>query len=290
MPNSSSNAALSRPSAAPPKRLIVCADDYALSAPTSAAILELARPGRITATSAMVLSPLWPRAAAEARDVAPYIDMGLHLDWTSEFAIAGGHGRSLPILMLATSLRRLRPHDAEAVIERQLDAFERHMQAMPDHVDGHQHVHQFPQIRDALIKVLERRYAGKRKPWLRIARPPAQLAQLKPRVIALMGADTLQHLCDAAGFAHSNHLIGIYDFTGGERRYLALLDGWLRAAAEGDVLMCHPGHGEDAGAELAAARGWEQKTLDSESFPQLLQRAGIVLQRGSRLFTGTITP
>jgi len=47
-----------------PGPLVLCADDYAVHAPASAGILELARRQRLSATSVMVLSPRWAEDAA----------------------------------------------------------------------------------------------------------------------------------------------------------------------------------------------------------------------------------
>ena len=75
-----------------PKPLVLCADDYAQHAGVTQAVLALADAGRLTATSAMVLSPRWPADAAPLRERRGRIDVGLHLDFTSDFAIATGHG------------------------------------------------------------------------------------------------------------------------------------------------------------------------------------------------------
>lgn len=79
------------------KRLILCADDFAVNEAASLGIAALAHAGRISATSAMVLSPRWAKDAALLQDVRGRIDVGLHLDWTSAFACAAGHGVSLPV-------------------------------------------------------------------------------------------------------------------------------------------------------------------------------------------------
>lgn len=63
--------------------VIINADDYAMDGGVDAAILKLAAQGVVTATSAMVLSPTWPQAAAPLAD-AP-LSRGLHLDFTSPF-------------------------------------------------------------------------------------------------------------------------------------------------------------------------------------------------------------
>lgn len=106
------------------KRLILCADDFAVNEAASLGIATLAGASRISATSAMVLSPRWPKDAALLRDLRGRIDVGLHLDWTSAFAHAAGHGVRLTGAMLKAVLGGFSQTAARAVIERQLDAFE----------------------------------------------------------------------------------------------------------------------------------------------------------------------
>jgi len=132
------------------KSVVLCADDYALNAPTSQGIVALCVLGRLSATSVMAHSPRWPEEAAALREMRDRMDVGLHLDWTSTFAQAAGYGQALGGVM-GRSLWGGFSHRAVCdEVERQLDAFEAHWQAPPDHVDGHQHVQQFDGLRQAL--------------------------------------------------------------------------------------------------------------------------------------------
>ncbi len=269
------------------KEIIVCADDFAVHAGASLGIAELARGGRISATSVMVLSPRWPQDVALLKGLPQAIDVGLHLDWTSEFALESGHGMSLAAAMGKATLggfgRGAAAQATRAVIERQLDAFEAHWGAPPDHVDGHQHVQQFAGIREALLKALLARYAGhnERLPYLRISRAPVGHADLKNRVIAAMGADALERSAEQAGLKVCTSLLGVYDFSGDEGRYSALMDGWLRTAPQHSIIMCHPAQ---AGAEpdaIGAARAREFRYLGSAAFAAALERTGVQVARGT---------
>lgn len=117
--------------------LVLCADDFALNAPVSQGIAALAARGRLSATSAMVLSPRWPHDVALLQPLRGQLDVGLHLDWTSAFAMASGHGMPLGTLMARAALGLLDRTAVRYVIERQLDAFESHWKAPPDHIVGH---------------------------------------------------------------------------------------------------------------------------------------------------------
>lgn len=269
------------------KGLILCADDFAAHAAASSGIAALARLGRISATSAMVLSPRWAQDAALLRELPLAIDVGLHLDWTSEFALASGHGLTLASAMLRATLGGFARGSAAArtrgVIARQLDAFEAHWKAAPDFVDGHQHVQQFAGIREALVQLLHERYGQRTgaQPYLRVSRPPRVAADFKSRVIAAMGANALENLARRSALGCSQTLLGVYDFSGTQSAYGDLMDGWLRVAPQGAIIMCHPGQTLVAADQIGAARVREFGYLGSGAFAAALEKAGVQLVRGS---------
>ncbi|WP_293219980.1 ChbG/HpnK family deacetylase [Ottowia sp.] len=268
------------------KPLVLCADDYAQHAGVTRAVLALAAQGRLTATSAMVLSPRWREDAAPLREWRDRLDVGLHLDFTSDFAVAAGHGLSLGAAMRRALLGGFDPAAARVVIERQLDAFEAAWGGPPDHVDGHQHVQQFAGIRTPLVQVLARRY-GARPPWLRVSRPPASQRTLKSWVIASLGAGALEKIAVHARIPCAPALSGIYDFTGGEAGYAHRMAGWLAGSPAGTLLMCHPGaapEATDGPDPIAAARAWEFAHFASAAFAAQCATAGVRLVRGSTLY------
>jgi predicted glycoside hydrolase/deacetylase ChbG (UPF0249 family) len=263
---------------------VLCADDYGLNPEVNTAILDLATKRRISATSVMSLSPGWPESAIPLKEVRSVIDIGLHLDLTSDFAMDDGIGESLSAWMLRSTARLLQRDALERVIEKQLDLFELHVGTAPDHVDGHQHVHQFPVIRDALIRVLSRRYASGPRPWLRISRAVGPTTDFKAQVITAMGAKTLERLAVAHGFAHSSHLSGIYDFKGSIVQYRNQLRQWLKDLPRGAVLMCHPAKGIYAQSPTPMASVWEYEVLSSGNFPDLLEETLTELSKGQMVF------
>lgn len=261
--------------------IIVCADDFAVHQSASMGIARLARMGRISATSAMVLSPRWAQDVALLQDLRGQIDVGLHLDWTSDFAVTAGHGMSLAQAMRRALLGGFDRLRASGVIERQLDAFEAHWQAPPDFVDGHQHVQQFSGIDQALIAVLVRRYGQSSvKPYLRISRAPSGSAGLKGRVIGWMGARNLEKMADNDGIKRASALWGIYDFSGGPARYASLMQRWLTQAHAGSILMCHPAQAAEPGDEIGVARVQEFAYLAGPGFAAALTQANVYPLRG----------
>jgi hypothetical protein len=276
----------------PRKNWVLCADDFAFSASVSKAIVHLAQAQRISATSAMVLSPRWAEDAASLKELRGHIDVGLHLDWTSEFALEKGHGHSLGQTMLRSvwpsAWGGLQFQAVKDEIARQLDEFESVWQAPPDHIDGHQHVQQFGTIRRALLQVMAQRYAG-HTPYLRVSRPPAGQANFKGRVMAAWGSQALTQEAHQLHLACAPALAGIYDLFDEAIDYAALMDRWLAEVPEGTLVMCHPGqtadqHRPGSAGDHAYARLAEWQHLSSDLFAQQLQTHQVDLVRGSHLY------
>ena len=264
------------------KEVVLCADDFALHAGASLGIAKLAQQGRISATSVMVLSKRWEQDATLLRPLRGRIDVGLHLDWTSDFAIAAGHGLALPSALLKAVLGGFSLAGARAVIDHQLDAFEAQWQAAPDFVDGHQHVQQFAGIRDALVQALVSRYGARPepRPYLRVSRAPPGGVNLKSRIIASLGASKFERLARQAGLTCATALSGIYDFSGSGEQYASRMTDWLWQAPCRSIIMCHPAQAVEPGDTIGVARLQEFAYLGSDDFSAALSLTGVRLVRG----------
>ena len=271
------------------KKLVISADDYAQHVAIDDGILSLIEMGRITAASCLVLSPRWTEAAGRITpDIRSKADIGLHLDFTQ---FPQYMRMPLPILIMRSLLRSLPRKVIRASIMTQLNYFEDAMGTPPDYIDGHQHVHQLPQIRDELVSILHQRY-GTAAPWLRIARPPVAQG-LKAAIIRLLGARSLGYLAKKNGLKHSQLLLGIYGFKGDTSNYREYMSDWLQIAnktGKSCVLMCHPGMEnapvlQDLGDPIYEARLIEHRIFSNDAFPALLSRHQIMLVRGRDLLT-----
>lgn len=258
----------------------LCVDDFGLDGAVNEAVLHLLELGRIGATGALVDGPAWASGAAQLRaQPAGRIDVGLHLDLT-ELSLATEARHKLPLRQLigASYTRRLDAGWLAAEVTRQLDAFEAAWQQAPAFVDGHQHVHQLPMVREALLDKLLQRYPDPaQRPWLRDTRPALGLSAgagnaFKAAVIAALGRPALHRMAKQYGFAMNRALSGVYDFKGDGVRYQQLLSAWLLHARHGDVLMCHPAAAMVRGDAIAAARCNEYQVLASEWFGGLLEQ------------------
>lgn len=256
--------------------LIACADDYALNPAVDEAILALIDAGRLSATSCMTLSPRWSEAAralGPARRAAA--DIGLHLDLTA-FDSPELPARPLGRVILRSLLRAWPRERLMRHLQRQFDAFEAALGVPPDHVDGHQHIQQLPQLRELLAELLARRYPAGAMPWLRVSRIAASPG-LKPRVISALGAGPFAR---AQRGPLSRRVLGSHGFDLGPVDYARAMDRWLAAARSGDVLMVHPATRAEPGDSIGPARVIEHAHLAGSFFPAALRRHGCVLARG----------
>lgn len=267
------------------RTICLCADDFGLHRGVNEAALRLASSERVHAIACLVGGEGWSVAWVSAlrRLDALGVDIGLHLDFT-ESPLLPRSRRHLPGLVADSLLGRVDAAHVRAEVRAQLHAFEQVLGHAPAFVDGHQHVHQLPTIRRELLDELADRYRGTR-PWLRSTRPAGApwSSSIKAGVIAMLGSGAFDAAARQKGFAQNRHLLGVYDFRGGAQRYLDRLRAWLLAAADGDLLMCHPGLRATSDDPLGAAREAECQVLASPAFGALLHRCGVALRPMSQI-------
>ncbi len=260
------------------KHIVICADDFGMNAAVDEGIFELARLGRLNATSCLVDGPTFPGNAARLR--ASGLQLGLHLNFTESL---GQPGLYLPVsrLILRTWTGRMDASQCRQQIAHQLDRFEALIGCAPDFIDGHQHIHQFPQIREILLQELSSRYAD-RLPWLRYTGAGSLSGlnlrlRIKAWIIQMLGARAFSKEARRLSFATNRAFLGIYDFRGGEAAYRRLLQSWLQQARDGDMIMCHPASQAVAGDALGPQRQAEFEVLRNDATGDWLKKYGLVL-------------
>lgn len=260
--------------AAKPRRIAVCVDDFGLYPGIATAAVYLAAHRRISSVSCMTGAPAWHDGGPALRQLqALDVELGLHLDLSSHPLDPRLRG-NLTHWLLRAGTGTVDEDLLRREINAQLARFEAVACGAPDYVDGHQHLHQLPGVRQTLVDVLRARYPG-RLPWLRSTRAGAAGAGPKARVIERLGNAGLSTLARRYGLAQNAHLLGIYDFMGEPDRYLALLAGWLAGAGDGDLLVCHPSTEAAGGDPIGPARRREFEVLRSAQFDRLLKDAGL---------------
>jgi predicted glycoside hydrolase/deacetylase ChbG (UPF0249 family) len=252
------------------RAVAICVDDFGLHDGVNQAVLSLAERTRISTVSCMVGAPAWAAGSALLHRLDPgVLDVGLHFDLT-ENPLDSGLRRGLARWYALGSIGALNRGRVRAEFTGQLERFEQAMGRAPTHIDGHQHVHQFPVIRDIVVEVLVQRYSGS-LPWLRSTRRSAAVQGLdKAWLIERLGCEALARTAQAHGFAQNQSLLGVYDFEGTADAYLVRMAHWLELAQAGDLIMCHPARRVAAHDAILPARVREYEVLAGGAFGQVL--------------------
>jgi predicted glycoside hydrolase/deacetylase ChbG (UPF0249 family) len=267
--------------------LIVCADDYGIAPGVSRGIRELAEAGRLSATGAMTVMPHWPEAAAALKPLAGRFAVGLHLTLTDQkplgpMPVLAPQGRlpGIGALVRRAHLSGLPRAEIASELDRQLDAFAAHFGRPPDFIDGHQHVHQLPAIRDLAIETCATRGVWLRDCWDGLGALVARRS-LEGAMVAWLGRG-LHQAAARRGVRANRGFAGVYPF--GRIGLDADLPRMLAGLGAEPLLMVHPGHPD---TDLAAVDGWvapregEWSYLMSEAFPRDLARLGLRVATGA---------
>lgn len=271
------------------KRIVLCADDYGQAPAISKGIIYLIQHGRLTATSCMVNSVYWSEHATWLIPYLSQIDLGLHFNLTEGLALSAPyqskHGQAfmpLPTLLARAWLGKLDQTAIEAELNAQLDRFQEVVGVLPRYIDGHHHVHQFPVIRQALIRVYEKRLR-KHGSYIRLVNEPLSwrdwLFDFKKIIIVGAGTASLKKLLNHKHIPHNQSFSGIYSF-GQAGRYDQFFTTFLKKVESGGIIMCHPAlAASDDSDPVAEARYQEYKYLASGRFLEDCLDQGIKLTR-----------
>jgi predicted glycoside hydrolase/deacetylase ChbG (UPF0249 family) len=278
-------------SVVPPRRIILCADDYGLAPGVDTSIRDLLMRGRLSATSVMMVTPTLERGEASALldldtgDRRPQI--GLHVTLTAPHPpltadVRRRHGDAFPPLVRLMGLALLRRLDGAAFaaeIRAQLAAFAAAFGRPPDFVDGHQHVQLLPQVSEALTDAVKELAPAA---WLRQcgrSLPPARrLADRKGLVLDLLSR-RFRRLAERRDLPVNPAFAGTYDFAAATA-FSTLFPRFLADLPDGGLIMCHPGmvDAELVRLDPLTGRREEEATyLAGEEFATLLAREGVTL-------------
>lgn len=271
------------------RRIVLCADDYALAPGVSSAIRELMSRGRINATSVMTVFPEFEAEAKALQAVRSPVafSIGLHVTLTGGYEplaaspLKNAKGRLPASSKLLPPMGYLRA-DRRAVkteVKAQLEKFARAFGRAPDYVDGHQHVQLMPGVRapflDAVAELAPRA-------WVRQCAPARLRDDLftsnKGRFLGVVSRG-FRRQARRKGLAYNPAFSGAYNYDR-PKDFGPLFASFLKGLPRGGVVMCHPGHVDEilaARDTLTDQREAEYAFLMSDEMPRALQRAGASL-------------
>ena len=274
----------------PTRRIWLCADDYGMAPGVNAAIRELIARGRLNATSVMTAAPHLDAEAAYALELVNSGEkraaLGLHVTLTGPFAptsegfapLRDGRFPPLEEMLRLAMLRRLQPEQLTIEIATQLRAFIEMFGRPPDFVDGHQHVHLLPQVRDVFLAVVAETAPAA---WVRqCGRAPFawRLADHKGLVLDVLSLG-FRRAAERRGLTTNPAFAGAYSFNS-QADFTQIFPRFLNGLPDGGLIMCHPGF-VDAELErldpLTTLREHEFAFFGSDAFPRLLAEHNVTL-------------
>jgi hypothetical protein len=270
----------------------LCADDYGISPAVSKAIRDLVVRGRLNATSVMVGAPSFDRSEAASLSMlnagGRRVAIGLHVTLTGRFKpmsagyrpVRSGTYPGLAEMMVRGRLGLLDRKKLAIEIATQFQAFVTAFGRTPDYVDGHQHSHLFPQVRETLLEVVKEIAPGI---WVRQcgrAMTLPRASDFKTWVLEVLSRN-FRKLAAMQGIRTNPAFAGVYDFNKArEADFARLFPEFLRDLPPYSVVMCHPGF-VDAELErldpLTTQREREYAYLAGEALPEALKAHGLVL-------------
>lgn len=144
------------------RKLIVNADDYGFSEPTSEGILETCKDGIVRSTSIMASTVALDRSV-EMLSAGPSIDLGVH--FTLTYGMPACEANEVPSLVTEDGLFyskgkfHLRHFLGKIDLEDVYREFSKQLQLLKEkglnitHIDSHHHVHVLPGIRDVVARI-----------------------------------------------------------------------------------------------------------------------------------------
>jgi len=253
------------------KKIVLCADDYGLAPGVSGAIRELLANHRLSATSCMVVYPEFAQEGPPLRQFLDSADIGLHFTLTAD--------KPLQSILVSGWLRGLDSRKIREELQRQIDIFVAVIGVTPAYIDGHQHVHLLPVVREIVTEAAEKLGA-----YIRSTREPITRAMLdRPAPVdsayLSWAARPLSRLANRRGLRTNTGFRGVRSFNE-QRPFRDLFRQMIDGAASGSIVMCHPGHVDETlrGRDpIHRQREEEFAYLSSDDFPRDLAAAGLHL-------------
>jgi hypothetical protein len=237
----------------------------------------------------MVVAPSFsrPEATALLEVAAPRAAIGLHLTLTAPFRpLSHGfaplrHGAfpSLAAVMQRTHLRRFASELLTLEIVRQFEAYVAAFGRPPDFVDGHQHVQLFPQIGEAVLRVMK---DAAPTAWVRQCGRslPAHKRFADRKALLLDGLSRrFRRIAARHGVSTNPAFAGAYAFRA-QADYEKLFPKFLDHLPDGGVVMCHPGKVDAELRRLDALTDLRQREYAfflGDEFPRVLAEHGVVV-------------
>lgn len=258
-------------------KIILCADDFGYSNAVSTGILNLVKLRRLSAVSSLTNFPGWHANAKFLLSEHDHVDIGLHFNLTEGVSLSTKE--KLPSLLKLISMTHLHLVDSQWIKQElmaQYQAFKNETGFAPDFIDGHQHVHHLPIVREVLLEFYRENFK-ETKPYLRVV--SSQPHGLKAWIIELTGARKFKSLLVKNKIPFPSSFGGVYEFNS-TIDYGEIFAKELLKSKEGGMIMCHPALLDHNSQDpIAKARWQEYQFFSSQEFTGVCKKQAIELSK-----------
>lgn len=266
-----------------PKKLVINADDYAMTLPISRGILKACSAGAVLSTSAMANSPDFDAAMDEIVSMHAHPDIGFHatltwgrpvLDPKEVPTLVDKDGKFLPKAQLFKRAL-LRKISADEVYRELYAQCEKLAKRWPElsHMDGHHHVHTFPVVRKAAERVA-------REFGIRFVRSPHESrwstwyrAFIKRLTVKSLSASHPAYW-RGRGFLSTDHFGG-FSLRAGDNLKQRWIETLSKLPFGTSEIMVHPGFESENGDSYNAEREAEVEVLKDAGLIDVATKAGV---------------
>jgi hypothetical protein len=260
----------------------VCADDFGQDRLINDAVLKLFEAKRLSATSVLI----------DGTHVNSYIqeiqiahknglEVGLHFNLTLGFPDSIIHSiKPLYQWILLSQLGLINANLVRQTFLSQLSKFESLFGFLPDYIDGHQHVHQFPGIGQIIVEEVLHHYPEGTLPWIRNTILPSGVSNIpqvsKCFILQFLGGQHFRKMLSKSKISSNSGFLGVYGFNAStETNYRSLFQAWLKNSQMNSLIMCHPALSPVSEDAIGYQRPIEFNYLSSQAFQEDLERFNI---------------
>ena len=268
-----------------PRNLIICADDYGLSPAVSSGIRELITQQRLTAVSVMTVMKSWPSEAPALKELNRFVSVGLHFTMTDQKPLSKlsnlapqGKFPSIGSLIFKAYTGQLIDSEIREEFLRQLETFVVHTGRLPDFIDGHQHIHLLPVIRESILSYFNTEQ--KRSTcWIRNCYDDLSSLVIRPDPYKAIFISFLsRQLNELRNYHQIKSNTGFSGFYKGN--FSQNFSKMLKNAKDHHLLMVHPGYIDDElkiNDPLIHSRVEELNFMLSDTFQEELMKENFIL-------------
>lgn len=277
------------------KRVILCADDFGISPSVSKSICMLAEKKRISATSVMVVYEDWKTHCRTLMSLQRHLDIGLHFVLTDALPVSpfkkipsivslDASFYNMKQFMKLAWLGQIKKEDVIEELTSQYDEFVDTFGVLPDFIDGHHNVHQYPIVDDAVIEFVKNRRI-ENKIYLRNTAHSLNsvfmqgFEFLKTALISFQGSSFKKKLLDN-DMRTNESFGGVYNLTRSNKFEEKIVEFCCSANSKNGIVMVHPGKVDSILLKrdsFCEGREIEEKTLLDKTFPETLKSLNVRL-------------